>query len=80
MRRRSGFESRLRQKKINLFKFSRCTELADSHDCKREARGAYILPPVTSGYVDTKNKFGFVYGKVEVRAKLPRGDWIYPSI
>ncbi|XP_008554730.1 beta-1,3-glucan-binding protein 1 [Microplitis demolitor] len=59
---------------------TKCTELADSHDCKREARGAYILPPVTSGYVDTKNKFGFVYGKVEVRAKLPRGDWIYPII
>ncbi|CAD6201986.1 GSCOCT00013992001.2-RA-CDS [Cotesia congregata] len=57
-----------------------CTEEMDSSDCKREARGAYILPPVSSGYVDTKKSFSFVYGKIEVRAKLPKGDWIYPII
>jgi beta-glucanase (GH16 family) len=26
------------------------------------------------------NSFAFKYGRVEVRAKLPKGDWIWPAI
>ncbi|KAG7197379.1 hypothetical protein KM043_018485 [Ampulex compressa] len=62
---------------INLEK---CTSSAGEQSCRREAVGSYILPPVISGRVNTKQSFKFLYGRVEVRAKLPQGDWIYPMI
>lgn len=37
-----------------------------------------IVPPLVAGKI--KSKFSFLYGKVEIRAKLPRGDWIYPEL
>ncbi|CAK1544893.1 unnamed protein product [Leptosia nina] len=46
--------------------------------CSTSAWGASILPPVVSGRVTTK--IAFKYGVVEVRAKLPQGDWLYPDI
>lgn len=33
----------------------------------------------TSGAVHTKGKFNFLYGKVEMRAKLPAGQGIFPA-
>ena len=33
----------------------------------------------TSGAVDTKAKYFFLYGRVEVRARLPRGQGIWPA-
>ncbi len=33
----------------------------------------------TSGAIETKDKFYFLYGKVEVRAKLPSGKGIFPA-
>ncbi|KAG5185643.1 glucan binding protein-2 [Tribonema minus] len=38
------------------------------------------LPPVQSASLRTAESFSFRYGRVEVVAKLPRGDWIKPSI
>lgn len=34
----------------------------------------------TSGAVNSKDKFEFTFGKVEVRAKLPKGQGIWPAI
>ncbi|GAV02186.1 hypothetical protein RvY_12782 [Ramazzottius varieornatus] len=34
----------------------------------------------TSGRVDTQNKFNFLYGEVEWKAKLPRGTGIWPAL
>ncbi|XP_041987371.1 beta-1,3-glucan-binding protein-like [Aricia agestis] len=47
--------------------------------CRTLAWGASILPPVVSGRITTKS-FAFKYGTIEIRAKLPQGDWIYPDI
>ncbi|XP_034951400.1 beta-1,3-glucan-binding protein 1-like [Chelonus insularis] len=58
----------------------RCTGIIGTVQCSREAFGPYVLPAVFSGYVDTKKSFAFIYGKIEIRAKLPRGDWIYPIL
>lgn len=33
----------------------------------------------TSGALHTKNKFSFLYGKVELRAKLPSGQGMFPA-
>lgn len=51
----------------------------NSDSCTREAMFSYILPPVVASRLNTKSTFSFKYGKIEIRAKLPRGDWIYPG-
>lgn len=66
-----------RQGSLHLTK---CTGKPSSHDCERDAFGSYILPPVISGRLNTKKDFNFEYGRIEIRAKLPRGDWIYPLL
>ncbi|XP_046646573.1 beta-1,3-glucan-binding protein-like [Daphnia pulicaria] len=42
--------------------------------------GAEIINPIQSARLVTSNSFSFTYGTVEVRAKMPRGDWIWPAI
>ncbi|KAF8874733.1 concanavalin A-like lectin/glucanase domain-containing protein, partial [Infundibulicybe gibba] len=39
-----------------------------------------VINPVLSARLNTKGKRSIKYGKVEVRAKLPRGDWLWPAI
>ncbi|ESK95838.1 glycoside hydrolase family 16 protein [Moniliophthora roreri MCA 2997] len=47
-----------------------------------------IIPPVQSARISTKffngtergEKGSVKYGRVEVRAKMPRGDWLWPAI
>jgi len=33
-----------------------------------------------SGRINTRGKKNIKYGKVEVKAKLPQGDWLWPAI
>jgi len=57
-------------------KWGECTN-SDRYGCHRE--GQYgLLPPIMSGKITSKKDI--TYGKVEVRAKIPRGDWIWPAI
>ena len=52
-----------------------CTN-SDRYGCVRE--GQYgLLPPIMSGKV--KSKKTITYGRVDVRAKIPKGDWIWPG-
>ena len=39
-----------------------------------------VINPVMSARISTKRSHAITYGRVEVVAKLPRGDWIWPSI
>jgi beta-glucanase (GH16 family) len=39
-----------------------------------------VISPVRSARINTKGKKSIKYGKVEVTAKLPRGDWLWPAI
>ena len=39
-----------------------------------------IINPIQSARMRTINSFSFTYGTVEIRAKMPRGDWIWPGI
>ncbi|KAJ3128525.1 hypothetical protein HK098_004155 [Nowakowskiella sp. JEL0407] len=39
-----------------------------------------ILPPIQSARLTTKKSHSIKYGKVEVRAKMPVGDWMWPAI
>ncbi|KAI8970627.1 concanavalin A-like lectin/glucanase [Trametes punicea] len=39
-----------------------------------------VIQPVQSARISTMNSTSIAFGKVEVRAKLPRGDWLWPAI
>mmetsp|Transcript_13675 Transcript_13675/g.32497 ORF Transcript_13675/g.32497 Transcript_13675/m.32497 type:complete len:429 (-) Transcript_13675:147-1433(-) len=59
---------------------SQCTSNA-FWGCFREAgEGGNVLPPVQSAKVRTFESFSFKYGRMEVRARMPRGDWLWPAI
>ncbi len=38
-----------------------------------------ILNPIQSARIRSAESFNFQYGKIEVRAQLPEGDWIWPA-
>ncbi|XP_075151320.1 gram-negative bacteria-binding protein 3-like [Haematobia irritans] len=57
-----------------------CTGSQDNDECSITPQGFNIVPPVISAQFSTKGKFSFKYGLVEVRAKMPRGMWIFPQI
>lgn len=42
--------------------------------------GSTIVPPIISSRITTLRKFSFLYGKVEIRARLPSEDWVFPLL
>ncbi|CAG9940465.1 unnamed protein product [Clonostachys rosea f. rosea IK726] len=44
------------------------------------AGNASIVPPTKTGRINTKKGASIKYGRVEVTAKLPKGDWLWPAI
>ncbi|XP_050351731.1 beta-1,3-glucan-binding protein 1-like [Nymphalis io] len=59
---------------------ARCTGLIGTNECRREAFGPQILPPIITAKITSKKSFNFKYGRVEVRAKMPLGNWLIPEI
>ncbi|XP_066149676.1 beta-1,3-glucan-binding protein-like [Euwallacea fornicatus] len=57
----------------------RCTGIK-SIECCQNLVGRQIIPPVMSSQLTTKGKFSFKYGRIDIRAKLPKGDWLYPEL
>jgi len=60
------------------FNHDKCTSNAYS-GCKKEGSKDHPINPVQSARLRSKRGFTFKYGKVEVEAKLPKGDWIWPG-
>jgi hypothetical protein len=59
---------------------SRCTS-SQFFGCYRMAGGGgNILNPVQSARLRSTTAFTLKYGRVEVRAQMPKGDWIWPAI
>ncbi len=59
-----------------------CTGNAYS-GCERTSNsenGGSYLNPTVSARIRTAESFSFTYGKVEVRARLPRGKWLWSAI
>ena len=57
-----------------------CTSNA-YYGCEREGgAGGNIVNPVQSARLRTAETFAFRYGRVEVSAKMPKGDWLWPAI
>ena len=59
----------------NIDGFSSCWDA-----CEHVCSANNPAPPVQSALIRTYSSFAFKYGRVEVRAKLPRGDWLWPAI
>ncbi|XP_061393597.1 gram-negative bacteria-binding protein 1 [Musca vetustissima] len=57
---------------------SRCTDIYDK--CHLQARPNFYIPPIVSGRINTRKFFNFKYGRIEVRAKVPKGDWLVPLL
>eukprot|EP00794_Sanderia_malayensis_P012291 gene12291-13556_t len=58
----------------------RCTCNRGNVGCYRKGTPEQIINPVTSAKVRTLKSFSFKYGRLKVRAKLPKGDWLWPAI
>lgn len=60
---------------INL---QHCTDQIKSN-CERQAGEDIIINPIRSARLSTKSSFAFKFGRVEVIAKIPKGDWLWPG-
>lgn len=39
-----------------------------------------FVPPIGCGQISTADRFFFTYGRVEIRARLPDADWMFPQL
>ncbi|KAJ3388598.1 hypothetical protein HDU92_001416 [Lobulomyces angularis] len=58
---------------------SECTS-NDFYGCQRTAGNGQIINPIQSAALRTIDSLTLSFGKIEVKAKLPKGDWIWPAI
>ncbi|KAI8800412.1 concanavalin A-like lectin/glucanase domain-containing protein [Cladochytrium replicatum] len=48
--------------------------------CSRTSDGTNIINPIQSALIRSVNTVSLRYGRVEFRARLPKGDWIWPAL
>ena len=58
--------------------FSDCTT-NQCNGCVRIGTNSSIISPIQSAGLRTIKSFSFKFGKVNIRAKLPKGDWLWPA-
>ncbi|SPO29567.1 related to beta-1,3-glucan binding protein [Ustilago trichophora] len=78
-----GQEAVLNGYTLNLTRSGQCTARAkDDASCAVASNSTtgVILPPVQSARIMTNFSRSIKYGRVEVRAKMPTGDWLWPAI
>lgn len=66
---------------LNLLTEGTCTSTL-YRDCvaRTNMTNGTIINPVKSGRINTKIGANIKYGRVEVEARLPDGDWLWPAI
>lgn len=69
---------------LNLTANGKCTaaNISDPIACSVASNSStgVVLPPVQSARLITNFSTTIKYGRIEVRAKMPTGDWIWPAI
>lgn len=66
---------------LDLSKDGSCTgERNTSCRITSDPEEGTMIPPVRSARLSTKGSKSIRYGRVEVEAKVPKGDWIWPAI
>jgi hypothetical protein len=48
--------------------------------CNKTGSLDNIINPIRSVRMNTYNSFSFKYGVLEIRAKMPSGDWLFPAL
>ncbi|GAA5881438.1 hypothetical protein JCM8547_005187 [Rhodosporidiobolus lusitaniae] len=57
------------------------TSLSDCVAFSNNTVGNYsVIPPIRSARISTKLSHSIRFGKIEVKARMPTGDWIWPAI
>ncbi|KAI9105507.1 beta-1,3-glucan-binding protein [Phlyctochytrium arcticum] len=56
-----------------------CTD-PSSFGCMRSSDGTNIINPIQSARISTVDSASIRFGRVEVKAQLPVGDWLWPAI
>ncbi len=56
-----------------------CTGNRD-YGCLRVGTPENLVNPIRSARLRTAESFNFQFGRIEVRARLPAGDWLWPAI
>ncbi|EPE08092.1 beta- -glucan-binding protein [Ophiostoma piceae UAMH 11346] len=68
---------------VDLLADGTCTSTAFT-DCvaatNTSAGNSSVVPPTRSGRINTKKFASIKYGRVEVTARMPKGDWLWPAI
>jgi beta-glucanase (GH16 family) len=66
---------------VNLTSDGTCTSTVAS-DCQVHSNSStnVVINPVRSARLTTKSSKSIKYGKIEVTARMPKGDWIWPAI
>lgn len=66
---------------VNLTAEGTCTETSTLDCCAYNNASTYqIINPVQSARITTKGKHTLRFGKVEIRAKMPRGRYLWPAL
>lgn len=69
--------------RIDLLKDGRCTS-TEPTNCiaitNTTSGNSSTVPPAISGRINTRLGASIKYGRVEVVAKMPAGDWLWPAI
>ncbi|GAA5856981.1 hypothetical protein JCM8547_008494 [Rhodosporidiobolus lusitaniae] len=68
---------------LNLTADGTCTSesLSDCVAFSNNTVGNYsVIPPVRSARISTRLSHSIRFGKIEVKARMPTGDWIWPAI
>lgn len=56
-----------------------CTDSSNG-GCDRQGTPQYIIHPIRSALVKTSESFAYKFGTLEIRAKIPTGDWLWPAL
>jgi len=56
-----------------------CT-IGYDNGCEKQGTEDHIINPIRSTRIDSRYAFRFKYGELEIRAKLPTGDWLWPAL
>ncbi|KAK4938004.1 hypothetical protein LTR10_021493 [Elasticomyces elasticus] len=66
---------------LNLTKLGTCTsDVWSNCIVTTNTTNGTIVNPVRSGRINTKKGANLKYGRIEVVAKMPQGDWLWPAI
>ncbi|KAK7062554.1 hypothetical protein VNI00_000042 [Paramarasmius palmivorus] len=57
-----------------------CSTPDNKSNCAVKSNGRTVIPPVESARLTTKGTASIKYGRVQIRARLPLGDWLWPAL